>query len=268
MDTLWDITTVAKYLGVSERTVYNRVRAGELPAIKFGRLWRVRQVDLEIWLESKAPSRARPGATVPGPYPYASVCEPLAIAQESAGAPTRGDLEALLAPLVDSLARRLAFVGLLSSACEGLGWPAPVVVGGHAVEFYTAGDFPTVDIDLAGASEPISEVLEGWGFAREGRHHFDQALNLLLEVPGGRLAPDQLAHVVAVRSWGVTAYVLGVEDLVVDRLAACAHWDDEESCLWARVLLQGQYDIDRAYLLERARAEDVLEKLAEIEGRR
>ncbi|MHB9002684.1 MAG: hypothetical protein ACYC6C_01285, partial [Coriobacteriia bacterium] len=134
-------------------------------------------------------------------------------------------------------------------------------------EFYTAGDYPTADIDLAGASEPIGQVLTKWGFAREGRHYFDSALNLLLEVPGGRLAPEQLAHVVAVRLSGLTAYVLGVEDLIVDRLCACAHWKDDESCAWARVLLSGDYDMDREYLHERAAGEDVLEKLTEIEGR-
>ncbi|PKQ30036.1 MAG: hypothetical protein CVT60_02265 [Actinobacteria bacterium HGW-Actinobacteria-10] len=271
MDELWDIATVAAYLGVSERTVYNRVRAGELPAIKLGRLWRVRPSDLDSWLRSactaQPQSQPQTVASIPGPYPYASERELIDVVGEIGALPSRADLEALLAPLSDPLARRLAFVGLLSRACEELGWPAPVVVGGHAVEFYTAGDYPTADIDLAGASEPIAQVLTEWGFAHEGRHYFDGALNLLLEVPGGRLAPEQLAHVVAVLLSGLTAYVLGIEDLIVDRLCACAHWSDHESCAWARVLLAGDYDVDRAYLLERARAEDVLDKLAEIEGR-
>lgn len=55
MDELLDITSVAAYLGVSERTVYNKVRAGDLPAVKVGRLWRVRASDLESWL---APTRS------------------------------------------------------------------------------------------------------------------------------------------------------------------------------------------------------------------
>ncbi|MDP2232297.1 MAG: helix-turn-helix domain-containing protein [Actinomycetota bacterium] len=260
MDDLWDITRVAEYLGVSERTVYNRVRAGELPAIKIGRLWRVRAGDLQSWLGA-------PSAHTTGPYPYASEREPLSVVREAGARPDRVRLEALLAPLADPLARRLAFVGLLSFACEGLGWPAPVVVGGNAVEFYTAGDYATADIDLAGASEPIAQVLGEWGFEREGRHFYDQELNLVLEVPGGRLAPEQLAHAAAVRIAGVTAYVLGIEDLIVDRLAACVFWKDEESCVWARVMLTGEYDIDRQYLEERAAAEDVLDMLRELESR-
>ncbi|MDO8880111.1 MAG: helix-turn-helix domain-containing protein [Coriobacteriia bacterium] len=54
MDDLLDIATVARHLGVSERTVYNRVRAGDLPALKIGRLWRVRARDLERWLASSS----------------------------------------------------------------------------------------------------------------------------------------------------------------------------------------------------------------------
>lgn len=259
MDELWDIARVAEYLGVSERTIYNRVRAGELPAIKVGRLWRVRACDLESWLGARRPHAA-------GPYPHISEREPLPIVSEAGIQPDRARLEALLAPLVDPLARRLAFVGLLSSACEGLGWPAPIVVGGNAVEFYTAGDYATADIDLAGASEPIAQVLGEWGFAREGRHFYDQQLNLVLEVPGGRLAPEQLAHAAAVRVAGVTAYVLGIEDLIVDRLAACVFWKDDESCVWARVMLNGEYEIDRAYLEARAATDDVLDALRDLEA--
>lgn len=277
MDDLWDIARVAAYLGVSERTVYNRVRAGELPAVKVGRLWRVRQSDLEAWLQSRKPPVARqpsapvdPVVTTPaprGPYPYPSEREPLPMARDAAPGPSRGDLDALLAPIADPLARRLAFVGLLSSACEALGWPAPVIVGGNAVEFYTAGGYATADIDLAGASEPIAHVLGEWGFAREGRHFFDERLNLVIEVPGGQLVPEQLAHVVAVRLIGVVAYVIGIEDLIVDRLSACVRWNDDESCSWARVLLAGEYEIDREYLESRAITEDVADKLKELEGR-
>ncbi|MHB9002685.1 MAG: helix-turn-helix domain-containing protein, partial [Coriobacteriia bacterium] len=126
MDELWDIATVAAYLGVSERTVYNRVRAGELPAIKFGRLWRVRPGDLDSWLRAATPAQPQTAASLPGPYPYASERDLVGTVRETGAPPTRATLEALLAPLSDPLARRLAFVGLLSLACEELGWPAPV----------------------------------------------------------------------------------------------------------------------------------------------
>ncbi len=267
MEELWDIARVAEYLGVSERTVYNRVRKRELPAIKVGRLWRVRPSDLERWLGAAthiSTSGVNAAADVPGPYPFPSGIEPSSRVAEASPLPSRDDLERLLGPIVDQLERRLAFVGLLTRAVESLGWPAPVVVGGHAVEFYTAGDYPTVDIDLAGASEPLAEVLAAWGFSKEGRHWFDEPLRLLVEAPGSRPGPDELAHVVGVRVGAVTAYVIGIEDIVVDRLCAAKHWNDDDSRFWAGTMLAVAQEIDRAYLQRRAAEEDVVDELERL----
>ena len=49
---------VAERLQVTELTVYGWLRRGRLPALKLGRLWRIRQDDLEAFLENaraKAP---------------------------------------------------------------------------------------------------------------------------------------------------------------------------------------------------------------------
>lgn len=269
MEELWDIARTAEYLGVSERTVYNRVRSGELPAIKVGRLWRVRPSDLERWLatrESSSPA-TRGGSRlpdVPGPYPYLPAAKGAPWVGETQPLPSRDDLVRLLEPITDPLERRLAFVGLLTRGVESLGWPAPVVVGGHAVEYYTAGDYSTVDIDLAGASEPVAEVLGTWGFRQEGRHWLDEALRLLLEVPGSQPGPEELAHVVAVRIGSVTAYVLGVEDVVVDRLCAAKFWHDADSALWADTMLAVAQELDMGYLRRRAQEEHVADELGRL----
>ena len=42
---------VAERLQVTERTVYGWLRRGRLPALKLGRLWRIRPEDLEAFLE-------------------------------------------------------------------------------------------------------------------------------------------------------------------------------------------------------------------------
>lgn len=249
MDELWDISRVAGYLGVTERTVYNRVRSGDLPAVKVGRLWRVRAADLETWL-----SGSRAGARGEG-------ASHAAIARESGSVPARADLEARIAAFADTLERRLVFVALLSRGVEALGYTAPVIVGGHAVEFWTAGDYPTVDIDLAGASEPIADILSRWGFRREGRHWFDEKLGIVVEVPATALTKAQRERVVSVDMGGIPACVLGIEDLILNRLNACVHWKDEESCLWAVSLVRAAPELDAAYLRERASEEDVSAKL-------
>ena len=262
MDELWDIARVAAYLGVTERTVYNKVRAGDLPAVRIGRLWRVRPADLEAWLGGgwNAPT----GGFERGPYPYANVAGRSGIAAELGALPSRADLEAMLDGVEELVARRLRFVGLLTKAVVALGWSAPVIVGGYAVQYYTSGNYPTLDIDLVGASEPVAQVLESWGFLREGRHWYDAELKFAIEVPGGQLDPHEAARVFGVRVEGVTAYILGIEDLIIDRLNACVHWKDAESCRWARTMLLTASELDEAYLQERAEAEQVLDKLCEL----
>lgn len=266
MDELWNISRVAQYLGVSERTVYNKVRSGDLPAAKVGRLWRVSASDLGAWLAQRVASgRAASAGFARGPYPHARVDEPLAVAG-AAPIPPRTELERLLEGVEDQVVRRMRFVGLLTEGVRSLGWSAPVIVGGYAVRHYTAGDYPTVDIDLAGASDPVAQVLAVWGFEREGRHWYDEPLNLVVEVSGGQLDAAQLEHVAGVRSAGVTAFVLGIEDIIIDRLAACVLWKDDESYRWAKTLLLGASDMDSEYLERRAAEEHVLDRLRELRG--
>lgn len=43
---------VAKYLGMTERTIYMWAQQGKLPAFKVGSVWRFRRSDVDRWLES------------------------------------------------------------------------------------------------------------------------------------------------------------------------------------------------------------------------
>lgn len=57
--------TLAAYLGVAERTIYNRhSMGGDLPpAIKLGRLVRFRLADVNAWLDAKRPATSAPLAS-------------------------------------------------------------------------------------------------------------------------------------------------------------------------------------------------------------
>lgn len=46
------IRQVAEYLQVTERTIYNLVWAGELPAFKVGNTWRFKKRDIDKWIEA------------------------------------------------------------------------------------------------------------------------------------------------------------------------------------------------------------------------
>lgn len=248
VEELWNIQQVARLLGLSDRTVYQMARDGRLPARRIGGRWRFRPEEVEQWLSS--PTSGSPAA--PDRIPLARELD-------------RDEFERVLDAIQESLDRRLAFVALLTSACEERGWLPPVVVGGHAVEFYTAGGYATVDIDVVLAHEPLEQVLPAWGFVAQGRHWIHEGLGLVVEAPSSGLEPGQRERVTSVEIAGGVARVLGVEDVIVDRLAACVHWRSEADCGWAAVLLETQAErIDRDYLLERARALEVEERLQEL----
>jgi excisionase family DNA binding protein len=42
---------VIAFLRVNARTVYRLIRAGDLPAVRVGRQWRVRRSDFDRWLD-------------------------------------------------------------------------------------------------------------------------------------------------------------------------------------------------------------------------
>jgi excisionase family DNA binding protein len=255
MEDLWDVKRVARYLDVTERTVYGKLQKGEIPAIRVGGRWRFRPEEIEAWLDEQ-----RAGAAARGDAPLDDEC------CRADGPPDRAHVESLLSDIDDPMERRLAFVGVLSRACRARGWREPVVVGGHAVEFYTAGGYTTVDIDLVAPSDGIGEVLGEWGFDQEGRHWYDESLGLLVEAPGHQLEPEQQDHLLDLEVHGEHVAVLGIEDLVVDRLNAFVHWGSREAREWARVLIEAHRGrIDWDYLRKRATDEDIEAALAEAQ---
>ncbi len=54
------VADICEYMGVSTFVVTSQLRSGTLPAVKFGREWRVARRDFEDWInEQRAQARAR-----------------------------------------------------------------------------------------------------------------------------------------------------------------------------------------------------------------
>ncbi|MFN2555260.1 MAG: helix-turn-helix domain-containing protein [Nitriliruptorales bacterium] len=53
MSELLTVAEVAGLLRVSTMTVYRLIRTGELPAVRVGRNYRVRRIDLDLYLQEK-----------------------------------------------------------------------------------------------------------------------------------------------------------------------------------------------------------------------
>ena len=59
-DDILTIEEVAKYLRVSERTVYDWAQKGEIPSGKIGTVWRFKKSEIEKWVTDRLTSSARP----------------------------------------------------------------------------------------------------------------------------------------------------------------------------------------------------------------
>lgn len=132
----------------------------------------------------------------------------------------------------------------------------PIVVGGTAVDFYTNGVFQSNDIDIIGSRKIIGDILENtFGFKRSGRHWIDEQIGIFIEVPGDYLAGSK-DKITTMTVEGLKLYIIGIEDLIIDRMAACQEWKSETDCRQAHYLLRYYHSrIDLEYLTEKAKQE-------------
>ena len=164
--------------------------------------------------------------------------------------------------IADPLRRRLYVCALVAAALPQAKKLPYVIVGGNALEFYTLGAYATVDVDLVSERRTeIGNLLASWGFDQTGRHWHHVGLDIAIEIPDDVLAGSE-DKVTLVEIEDLTVYIIGVEDLIIDRLGAYVHWDSTDDGNWAQELMAlYQQDIDWTYLKTRAQTEGVLEAL-------
>lgn len=152
------------------------------------------------------------------------------------------------------LARQLLMTGLITGILEERGFPAPVLIGGLALSYYTREVYFTADIDLAYADrEALDSVLRDLGFARKGRYWVHAELDMAVEVPASSLSGEDAPREVAELDGGLHCVIIGLEDLIIDRLNACKHWKSGVDCEMAELLvLRYGKELDWSYLENRA----------------
>lgn len=135
-----------------------------------------------------------------------------------------------------------------------------IIVGGHAVELYTAGHYSTVDIDLVLAKrEQAKEILEAVGFTLtpDLRHWYHEELGIPVEIPDHTLAGSEDKIIELETEEGFSVSVIGFEDLILDRARSAYYWKHEEDRHWALSLIVAhKNDLDIKYLENTAQAED------------
>lgn len=160
--------------------------------------------------------------------------------------------QALLKAEPEPRRRRLLALGLLTERLAKHGIE-PILVGGAALEFYTAGGYATADVDLAmPSSKEVHAAFAALGFEREGRYWHHAELDLLFEAPAPPGLPGEDSPRTETDVDGRRIVVIGIEDLLIDRLRAWVHWKSDEDGRWARRLaLLYRHRIDWRYIFDR-----------------
>ena len=216
MTKLLTIKDLVEYLNFSEKTIYKIVSSGELPSIKIGKEYRFKEEDVQNWLNAKTDKKI-------------------------------GGFEKLKT-IDNPLKKRLYFLGLLTKELPGI---QPILVGGNAVEFYTAGGYSTTGIDILAPSEPVDRVLTDWGFKKEGKNWVNADLDIQIEALTGQLEPRQLAMVTELTIENLKVFIIGIEDIIIDRMNAFVYWEVKDDKLWAKEMMANHLDeIDFDYLYE------------------
>lgn len=168
-----------------------------------------------------------------------------------------------IAGLADKTKRGLYVMALVSERLVGL---KPVVVGGFAMEFYSTGGYRTSDIDaLYLHPQEVGALLETLGFRRVNRHWVSEAFDLQIEFPGHAIEQRAVERLTTVRVDGKAVTMIGVEDLVLDRLNGFVHGGSTDDRHWARELCAMYHSrLDLAYLEREAEVDGTSAALQDI----
>lgn len=245
---IMSIREVSDYLNFSEKKIYNLVKAGEIPFRKIGGQYRFVKNAVDAWLLQESEEMGNVAKK-----------RKQKKSQESVSAYLQA-LKKITAPFE----RRLYFVGILTRLLsqENI---RPILVGGNAVEFYTLGGYATGDVDIVVSDhDAFNKALRSLGFKMTGRHWFSKELDLAVESPASRLAGD-FDRLTEVTIKGLKAYVIGIEDIIIDRLNAFVHWKSLDDARWAKeMIVLKREDIDWKYLEGHAKKEGTLSALKKI----
>lgn len=162
--------------------------------------------------------------------------------------------------------RRIFFLAFLSEKLKKNGVDA-ILVGGEAIDLYTAGTFGTSDIDLLVNNKIVTEkLLNRFGFGKEDNGlWFNRDLNIVIQV----IPESYSGDLRKLRKFKVKEYELKVaapEDLIANRLYSAKFWKsnpklDLEQAVTLLKIFSGS--IDNVYLDDQAKKNDIADILTE-----
>ncbi len=152
------------------------------------------------------------------------------------------------------LKKQLLLVGLLIKLLKGMNKEAPVIIGDCALSYYSREVYFTSDIDLAYADrEALDTALKSIGFEKKGRYWVNEGLKVIIEALASTLPGEDSPLEVVELGEGLQCFIIGIEDLVIDRLNAYKHWKSEIDGEMVELLIRRyKNDLDWSYLEKKA----------------
>lgn len=162
--------------------------------------------------------------------------------------------------------RRIFFLALFAEKLREIGIDI-ILVGGQAVDLYTAGTFATTDIDLLVNNKTKAEkLLNQFGFGKEGNGlWFNRDLNIVIQIISKPYSGDY-SRLRKFRVKDCELKVAAPEDLVANRLYSAKFWksnpqrDMEQSIALLKLFSDS---IDNTYLDNLAKRDNIQDILAE-----
>ena len=161
----------------------------------------------------------------------------------------------------NELRKKMLLLGYVTSQLEKKK-QSIFLVGGQAVETYTAGQFPTGDIDVTTSdSATTQKVLKSLGFEEIGMIWLNKPLGIAFHIVG--YFPPERSR--TIRMGPYKARIVAVEELILDRLSAAKFWNIPADYEKAKVLYDNfEKQIDKDYLRETAKKKKVDDLLLRI----
>lgn len=156
---------------------------------------------------------------------------------------------------LDKFERLLQTAAILTEALMQQG-VKPIVVGGLSVEIYSLSGYSTEDIDFVlNGYEKAGEVFKQLGFQRIGRSWLHPVAGVSLDIPSNDLAGDY-DKITELKVEDRIVYLIGLEDIILDRLRRAVHWSSGRDREWGyRLLLMYLEKIDLPYITSRFETE-------------
>ncbi len=122
------------------------------------------------------------------------------------------------------------------------------------MSYYIREVYFTSDIDLAYSDrEALDTVLKNIGSKKEGRYWVNEDLKVVIEVPVSSLLGEDFPVEVVELDEDLQCFIIGIEDLGIDRLNVFKHWKSEIDRDMLTLLIERyRYDLDWAYFEKKA----------------